>query len=141
MEQRINMVTLGVADLQRSRQFYEKLGWLPSNESNKNIVFFQAGGMVLGLFSRKQLAEEANQSDELTGFDGVTLSYNVRKREEVNSVLEEAEKADATVLKPASETTWGGYSGYFADPDGHSWEVAWNPYWSINEDGSIKLPG
>jgi len=140
MDQRVSMITLGVADIERSRQFYEKLGWKPANASNKKIIFFQLGGVVLGLFSRRQLAADANLEDELKGFDGITLSCNVRQREEVNSVLDAAEKADATILKPACETSWGGYSGYFADPDGHSWEVAWNPYWTLSEDGSIQLP-
>ncbi|ETW95476.1 MAG: glyoxalase [Candidatus Entotheonella factor] len=117
MEQRISMITLGVSDLVRSRRFYEEgLGWRPSSGSNEQIVFFQVGGMVLGLYPRSALAEEANLPNDGTGFGGMALAYNVRQREEVDAALAEAQAAGAAILKLAEEVHWGGYSGYFADP-------------------------
>ncbi|RED48613.1 VOC family protein [Aestuariispira insulae] len=140
MEQRLSLVSLGVNDLGRSRAFYEKMGWQASpKNSNDNIVFFQLGGIVLGLYSRAALAEEARLTDD-GGFGGITLAHNGRSKEEVDQVLEEAVAAGATLLKPAEEVFWGGYSGYFADPDGHPWEVAYNPFLPIAEDGSVTLP-
>ncbi len=142
MEQRISLVTLGVADIGRSRRFYEAgLGWRPGYVSEE-VVFYQAGGMVLALFSRAALAEDARLADSGSGFAGIALAHNVRAREEVDAVLAAAAVAGATSLKPAEDATWGGYSGYFADPDGHPWEVAWNPHWSVEADGSVRLaPG
>jgi catechol 2,3-dioxygenase-like lactoylglutathione lyase family enzyme len=141
MEQRISMITLGVSDLARSRRFYEQgLGWKASNRSNEQIVFFQVGGMVLALYPRAALAEDANLPNDGSGFGGISLSYNVRQHEEVDTMLAEAQAAGARLLKPAEEAHWGGYSGCFADPDGYPWEVAWNPYWEMCEDGSMKLP-
>jgi len=139
MEQRISIVTLGVADLARSRQFYEHLGWRRCM-TNSEIVFFQAGGMALALYPRAELAKDANVAAEGHGFNGISLAYNARTREEVNSVLAEAESAGANVLKPAQGAFWGGYSGYFSDPDGFLWEVAWNPFFPIAEDGAIRIP-
>jgi uncharacterized protein len=138
MEQRLSLVTLGVADLDRSLRFYEALGWRRQN-SHPEVVFFQAGGMVLALWSRQSLAADARLPGEGSGFAGIALAYNTRTREEVDQVLDEAQAAGATVPKPAEEASWGGYTGYFADPDGHLWEVAWNPDWPIAEDGSIRL--
>ena len=139
MEQRLSLVTLGVADLERSRRFYEEgLGWRRGN-THDEVVFFQAGGMIVALFSRDALAADARLDGAGSGFGGIALAYNTRSREEVDAVLEEAEAAGATILKPAEDTFWGGYSGYFADPDGHPWEIAWNPEWRIDEDGSVKL--
>jgi catechol 2,3-dioxygenase-like lactoylglutathione lyase family enzyme len=138
MEQRLSLVTLGVADLERSLRFYEGLGWRRANQ-HAEVVFFQLGGMVLGLFGRKSLAADAGLSDEGKGFRAVTLAYNARSRAEVDAVLAEATAAGAMLLKPAEDVFWGGYSGYFSDPDGHLWEVAWNPGWTILEDGSIRL--
>lgn len=141
MEQRLSLVTLGVADLERARRFYEDgLGWRRGN-AHAEVVFFQIGGAILGLFSRKELAAEARLPDEGGGFGGIALAYNARSREEVDAVLAEAAAAGATILKPAEDAFWGGYSGYFADPDGHPWEVAWNPGWTILEDGSVRLGG
>ena len=141
MEQRLSLVTLGVADLERARRFYEDgLGWRRDN-AHAEVVFFQIGGAILGLFSRKELAADARLADEGSGFGGIALAYNARSREEVDAVLAEAAAAGATILKPAEDAFWGGYSGYFADPDGHPWEVAWNPDWTILEDGSVKLGG
>jgi uncharacterized protein len=140
MEQRFSLITLGVADLQRSRNFYEHLGWKPANAKADRIVFFQAGGMGLALYPRNELAKDANVSPNGHGFIGITLAYNARTRDEVDSVLAQAEAAGAKLLKPAQETFWGGYDGYFADPDGFLWEVAWNPFFPIAEDGSIRIP-
>jgi len=139
MEQRLSLVTLGVADLDRSRRFYEDgLGWRRGN-AHAEVVFFQIGGAILGLFSRKELAEDARLPAEGSGFGGMTLGHNARTRAEVDAVLAEAKAAGAKILKPAEDTFWGGYAGYFADPDGHPWEVAWNPDWTIADDGSIRL--
>ena len=140
MEQRLSVVTLGVADLERSRRFYEDgLGWRRGNASDE-IVFFQIGGAVLALYPRGALAEDARLPAEGSGFGGVTLAQCVRTREEVDAVLAEAAAAGATILKPAQDVFWGGYSGYFADPDGHPWEVAWNPHWTLGDDGGVRLP-
>jgi uncharacterized protein len=140
MEQRISIITLGVADLDRSREFYERLGWRRSMAENEGIVFFQVGGMALALYPREELAKDANVAPDGQGFNGVTLAYNARTRPEVDSVLAEAKAAGADIIKPAQEVFWGGYSGYFADPDGFLWEVAWNPFFPIAEDGSIQIP-
>jgi uncharacterized protein len=140
MEQRVSLITLGVSNLNRSREFYERLGWRHSMTKAEGIVFFQAGGMALALYPRVELAKDANVAPEGNGFNGVTLAYNTRNRSEVDSVLEEAQAAGAKVVKPAEEAFWGGYSGYFSDPDGFLWEVAWNPEFAIAEDGSIRFP-
>jgi uncharacterized protein len=140
MEQRVSIVTLGVADLIRSREFYERLGWRRAAVETEGIVFFQAGGMALALYPREELAKDASLASDGQGFRGITLAYNARTRGEVDSVLEEARAAGADILKAAQEVFWGGYSGYFVDPDGFMWEVAWNPFFPIAEDGSIRLP-
>ncbi len=143
MEQRISLVTLGVEDLDRAREFYERLGWRRSIEDAPGIVFFQAGGIVFSLYPREDLARDANIAPEAgggTGVGSVALAHNTRTREEVGTVMAEAEAAGATILKPAEDAFWGGYSGYFADPDGHPWEVAWNPNFPLADDGSITLP-
>jgi catechol 2,3-dioxygenase-like lactoylglutathione lyase family enzyme len=139
MEPRISLVTLGVADMGRARRFYEALGWRASGPG-EGVTFFQAGGMILSLYGRAALAEDAHLLAEGAGFGGATLGYNVRERADVDRTLEEARAAGATILKPAEDVFWGGYSGYFADPDGHPWEVAWNPHFPILDDGTIRLP-
>jgi uncharacterized protein len=141
LEQRISLITLGVADLERSRAFYERLGWRRSMPNAEGVVFFQAGGMVLSLFPRDELAKDAQISAAGSGFSGMALAYNARSRAEVDAVLAEAKAAGGKLVKPAQDAFWGGYSGYFADPDGFLWEVAWNPSFAIAVDGSIKLPG
>lgn len=148
MEQRLSLVTLGVTDLPRSRRFYEEgLGWTASAASQESIVFFQLGGIGLALYSRAALAEDAclpeqnGAGPDAPGFGGITLAHNVRSREEVDAVLALARQAGARILKPAQPVFWGGYSGYFADPDGHPWEVAWNPFAPLAEDGAIRLDG
>jgi catechol 2,3-dioxygenase-like lactoylglutathione lyase family enzyme len=140
MEQRVSLITLGVADLKRSSEFYERLGWRRSMTKAEGVVFFQAGGMALALYPRNELAKDAEIASEGYGFSGISLAYNTRRREEVDSVLAEAQAAGARLLKPAEEAFWGGYSGYFADPDGFLWEVAWNPSFAMTKDGSIRVP-
>jgi catechol 2,3-dioxygenase-like lactoylglutathione lyase family enzyme len=138
MEQRVSLITLGVADVARARAFYAALGWT-SDTDLEDVVFFQAGGMVVALWGRDQLAEDSTVTDP-GGWGGVTLAYNVRAPEEVDAVIEEARAAGATIGRDPAETFWGGYSGVFVDPDGHPWEVAHNPRWTVADDGSIKLP-
>jgi uncharacterized protein len=138
MEQRLSLVTLGVRDLAAARRFYESLGWSTTSEPDSDVVFFQAGGMVFGLWGRDQLAEDSGVEDA-GGWGGVTLAYNARSREDVDAVVAEAREAGATVTREPAETFWGGYSGVFVDPEGHPWEVAHNPYWTVGEDGSVTL--
>jgi uncharacterized protein len=138
VEQRVSLVTLGVSDLARARAFYEGLGWTSGAAPDDDVVFFQAGGMVVALWSRERLAEDSVMTDG-GGWGGVTLAYNTRSPAEVDAVLDEARAAGGTVLREGAETFWGGYSGVFADPDGHPWEVAHNPGWAIDEDGAVSL--
>jgi catechol 2,3-dioxygenase-like lactoylglutathione lyase family enzyme len=139
VEQRLSLVTLGVADLARSRAFYEALGWTTGARPADDVVFFQAGGMVVALWDRAKLAEDTAVADG-GGWGGVTLAHNVRSPGEVDAVIAQAEAAGATIARQAAETFWGGYSGVFVDPDGHPWEVAHNPHWTIGPDGSVTLP-
>jgi catechol 2,3-dioxygenase-like lactoylglutathione lyase family enzyme len=138
MEQRLTVVTLGVSDLARARAFYEALGWTTGAEPDDDVVFFQSGGMVVALWGRSQLAEDSGVT-EGEGWGGITLAHNVRSPADVDAVLAEAERAGATITRPGGETFWGGYSGVFVDPDGYPWEVAHNPHWTLEEDGSVKL--
>jgi uncharacterized protein len=138
MEQRVSVVTLGVRDLARSRRFYEALGWTTGAESDDDVVFFQTGGMIVALWGRDQLAEDSRVRDG-GGWGGITLAHNVRSSAEVDNVLAEAKAAGATIARPGAETFWGGYSGVFIDPDGHPWEVAHNPHWTVTDDGSVRL--
>ena len=137
MEQRLSLVTLGVADLDRSRRFYEALGWRRGDD-NADVVFFQTGGMVGGLRARAALATDSAVEDS-GGWGGVTLALNVRSPDEVDDVLDEAKAAGAVIGRPGAETFWGGYSGVFVDPDGHPWEVAHNPFWTVTPDGRTLL--
>jgi uncharacterized protein len=139
MQQRLSLVTLGVADVARSRRFYEALGWRASRASQEDVAFFQLGGIALALWGRTELAKDAEVPDS-PGVGGVALAHNARTREEVDAILEEARAAGGRILKLARPTSWGGYAGYFADPDGHWWEVAWNPHFTLNADGSLELP-
>ncbi|HET6624482.1 MAG TPA: VOC family protein [Gaiellaceae bacterium] len=138
MEQRVSLITLGVADLARSRAFYEGLGWTTRVEPGEDVVFFQTGGMIVALWDRAQLAEDS-VVDDAGGWGGITLAHNVRSPGEVDAVLAEAERAGATIRRAGAETSWGGYSGVFLDPDGHPWEIAHNPHWTLADDGSIRL--
>jgi catechol 2,3-dioxygenase-like lactoylglutathione lyase family enzyme len=140
MEQRISLVTIGVTDLDRSRRFYESLGWRRSVRGAEGVVFFQVGGMALSLYPRSDLARDAGLPETDSGFGGIVLAYNARTRDEVDSVLAEAKAAGGTILKPGQDAFWGGYFGHFADPDGHPWEVTWNPSFTLAADGSLTLP-
>jgi uncharacterized protein len=137
MDQRVSLITLGVADVPSARAFYERLGWEVTDDP-EDVVFFQAGGMVVALWSRKRL-EEDTEVEDTGGWGGVTLAYNARSPEEVDAVIEEARIAGARIAREGAETFWGGYSGVFVDPDGHPWEVAHNPGWTLLPDGSVKL--
>ncbi|MGH3849164.1 MAG: VOC family protein [Pseudonocardiaceae bacterium] len=139
MEQRVSLVTLGVADVKRARTFYEQLGW--QGQEVEETVFFQAGGIVLVLWSRDKLALDCGIADQPTaGFGGVCFAHNVRSEAEVDQVIAEAERAGATVTRPAATTFYDGYAGIFSDLDGHAWEVAYNPGFPLAEDGSIIIP-
>lgn len=140
MEPRVSLITLGVDDLARARAFYERMGFVASSVSQGDIVFFRAGGLALALYPRGALAEDATVRVEGSGFRGLTLAHNVRTKEEVGSILAAADAAGGRIVKPAQDVFWGGYSGYFADPDGHLWEVAWNPHLPLAADGSLTLP-
>ena len=140
MQPRLTLVTLGVADVARSRRFYETLGFRASEASQDGVAFFDAGGVVLALFGRGPLAEDAHVADSTPGFSGVSLAHNCGSEAEVDSVLAEAVRAGAKLLKPAQKVFWGGYSGYFADPDGHLWEAAFNPFFPLDDAGRVVLP-
>lgn len=139
MEQRLSLVTLGVEDLERSILFYRALGWEPHASSVEGeVAFYQAGGLVVGLWSRTALAADSGAADS-GGWGGVTLAHNVSTRDEVDATLTVAETAGARIARHADETEWGGYSGVFIDPDGHPWEIAVNPGWTIDDAGRTLL--
>ncbi|TYB38332.1 VOC family protein [Micromonospora sp. AP08] len=139
MEQRVSLITLGVADLARARAFYERLGW--RGQEVEETVFFQAGGFAVVLWGRGALADDAGLADPRgDGFGGVSLAQNVRSRAEVDEILGRAAEAGATVTRTARDTFYGGYAGCFTDPDGHLWEIAWNPGFPLAEDGSLTVP-
>lgn len=141
MDPRVTLITLGVQDLARETAFYQDgLGWRRSSAGDADVAFFHTGGAILGLYRRHLLAKDAGLSPEGSGFTPVTLSHNVASREEVDSILAEARAAGATILVPGREAEWGGYMGHFADPEGFVWEIAWNPYFPLGEDGSLILP-
>jgi predicted lactoylglutathione lyase len=135
----MSLITLGVRDLPRARAFYEALGWKSGAAPDDDVVFFQAGCMIVALWDRAELAEDSAVTDG-GGWGGVTPAYNTRSAEEVDAVIEEARAAGATIGREPAETFWGGYSGVFIDPDGHPWEVAHNPRWTIADDGAVILP-
>jgi uncharacterized protein len=138
VEQRVSVITLGVADLSRARRFYEALGWSTNAAPEDDVVFFQAGGLILALWDRGLLAEDSGVADS-GGFGGVTLAHNVRSPAEADEVVERARTAGAAIAREPGATFWGGYSGVFVDPDGHPWEVAHNPHWTLGPDGSVAL--
>jgi len=138
MDQRLSVVTLGVRDLPRARGFYEALGWTTGAGPDDDVVFFQAGGLVISLWSREALADDSAVEDG-GGWGGITLAHNVGSPDEVDAVIAEAEAAGATIGRAGAKTFWGGYSGVFVDPDGHPWEVAHNPHWTLREDGTVQL--
>jgi predicted lactoylglutathione lyase len=138
VKQRVSLITLGVADLARSRRFYEALGWSTGAEPGDDVVFFQAGDMILALWDRSRLAEDSGVADS-PGWGGVTLALNLGSPPEVDAAIEEARAVGATIPREPAETFWGGYSGVFIDPDGHPWEVAHNPHWHLDPDGGVHL--
>lgn len=140
MEQRISLVTLAVDDLGRAVRFYEAMGLKRNQSITDGVAFFQMGGIVLGLWGREQLASDAGIPGGKGGFPGVSIAYNTRSEAEVDEILATAEKAGGRIVKPAQRAFWGGWYGYFADTEGHLWEVAHNPDFPIAEDGSISLP-
>ena len=140
MEARISVITLGVRDVPRARAFYQALGWPLSGEPEEQFAVFRNAGSRLALYSLDGIAEEAGQTPAAPGHIRATLAVNVESRELVDECLDEAVTAGGTLLRPAKERPWGGYSGYFADPDGHAWEVAHNPFWPLGEDGLPELP-
>jgi len=142
MRQKLSLITLGVENLAKALDFYEKgLGWKKSSASQGDIAFFQLGGIVLGLYPRKLLAEDATVAEKGTGFSGITISHNAKSEQEVDEVFKEVAKLGATIIKPAQKVFWGGYSGYFKDLDGHLFEVAHNPFWEFDADDNLILPG
>jgi len=138
VKQRVSLITLGIADLERARAFYEALGWSTGAEPADDVVFFQAGDMVLALWDRARLAEDSAVEDS-GGWGGTTLALNLGSPAEVDAAIEEARAAGARIGREPAETFWGGYSGLFLDPDGHPWEIAHNPHWRLTEDGGVQL--
>jgi predicted lactoylglutathione lyase len=138
MEPRVSLITLGVGDIARAKAFYEQLGWL--GQEVQETVFIQAGGLALILWAREELTADAGITDDGGGYGGVALAHNVRSRREVDGIVAAAEAAGATVTKQPAETFYGGYAGWFRDPDGHVWEVAHNPGFTLEADGSLTLP-
>ena len=139
MDPRITLITLGVADVARARAFYEAIGWKASSASQPGVAFFQGNGLALALFGRADLAKDAEVEDRPTGFAAISLAYNARSKADVDAAYAEALSAGARPVKKPHDVFWGGYSGYFADPDGHPWEVGWNPGWTITKEGYMKL--
>jgi uncharacterized protein len=140
IDRRISLITLGVDDVPRSTAFYEKLGWTKSDASQEAITFIQLKGTVLGLFSRQSLADDARINNTPKGFSGVTLAHNVTSEKGVDAVYKFAIACGATEVKKPEKVAWGGYSGYFADPDGHLWEIAFNPFFPMDAEGHVRLP-
>ena len=140
MQPRLSLVTLGVSDMARARAFYEALGFKASSQSQPSVTFFDTGGVILGLYGRADLAADANMPDTTPGFSGVALAHNVGSDAEVDAALAHAVSCGGKLVKAAHKAFWGGYSGYFADPDGHLWEVAHNPFWPLDADGRVLLP-
>lgn len=140
MNQHLHLVTLGVRDFEKSRKFYtEILGWQPSASSNEDIIFFQAGGVVLSIFQREKLAEDALVDQDGSGFAGFTLAYNAQSEAAVDEIIRDMKSKGVKILKEPQKVFWGGYSSYFADPDGNCWEVAYNPFFPFDENGNLKL--
>ncbi|HRX36821.1 MAG TPA: VOC family protein [Aestuariivirga sp.] len=141
MTPRINLVTLGITDMERSRSFYEHLGFAASKTSNPDVTFFDANGIVLGLFGHDALADDAHvPRGNATEFRGVSLAWNAESEAAVDAIMDHAKSIGARIVKPPQKVFWGGYSGYFADPDGHLWEVAYNPFFPLDAEGRIRLP-
>lgn len=140
MNQHLHLVTLGVRDLKKSVAFYtEILGWKPSSSSNDDVAFIQAGGVVLSIYPREKLAEDARVSPEGNGFSGITLAYNAQSEAEVDEIIGDLKSQGVKIVKEPQKVFWGGYSSYFADPNGYLWEVAYNPFFPFDENGNLKL--
>lgn len=139
MEPRVSVVTIGVADLERSRRFYEALGWRSTSKPEDGVVFFQSGSVVFALWTREELRKDSEVEDA-GGWGGVTLACNLRSPAEVDAFLDRARDAGATIARPGRSTFWGGYNGIFIDPDGHPWEIAHNPFWTLTDEGDVVLP-
>ena len=142
MEPRVTLITLGVADLARAVDFYrDVVGWDPASVVDEDVAFFDLDGFIFALWRDRSLAADIGAGSADRGaFEAVSLAYNARSHDEVDAVFASLTERGARIVKPPLETEWGGYSGYFADPDGHHWEVAWNPFWPIREDGRIAFP-
>ncbi|TNE40439.1 MAG: VOC family protein [Alphaproteobacteria bacterium] len=140
MDQRISLITLGVRDLEKSTAFFEALGWKRSVKEAAGVAFFQCGSIAFGLFPREELAKDAGISEQGSGFSGITLAYNARRKADVDAIFKEVTALGAEIVKAPEDVFWGGYSGYFRDLDGHLWEVAWNPGFEIDAGGAIHLP-
>ncbi|MDN5787839.1 VOC family protein [Pseudorhodobacter sp.] len=138
--QRVTLITLGVADLAEAREFYARLGWREHDQSQETVVFFQMHGAVLGLFPLEELAKDQGRPEARLSVGAMTLAQNFATEAEVDAAFTAAVAAGGTALKSPEKVFWGGYSGYWADPDGHVWEVAMNPFWTLNDDGSLTLP-
>lgn len=142
MEQRISLITLGVRDLKKARAFYDALGWQAASEEHADsMIPYNINGMAFALYGWDELAEDAQIPAEGSGFRGIALAYNVRNEEEVDAALKEAQAAGGKIVKPGQKVFWGGYSGYFADPDGHLWEVAYNPFSPLGPGGEFQWGG
>ena len=140
MNQHLHIITLGVRDFKKSYKFYsEILGWKPSSASNDDIAFFQAGGVVLTIYPREKLTEDAMALPEGSGFSGFTLAYNAQSELEVDEIIAALKSKGVKIIKEPQKVFWGGYSSYFADPDDYRWEVAYNPYFQFDENGNLKL--
>lgn len=140
MNQHLHLVTLGVRDFETSKKFYtEILEWKPSSSSGEDVAFFQAGGVVLSIYPREKLAEDAMISAEGSGFSGVTLAYNASSEAEVDEIIRDLKSKGVKIVKEPQKAFWGGYSSYFADPDDNRWEVAYNPFFPFDENGNLKL--
>jgi uncharacterized protein len=140
MRAHISLITLGVADVAKATAFYERLGLTKSKESQESVSFFRAGPVVLALWERDAQRDDALAGDIWTGNGGIVVAQNLASEDAVDAMMARAEAAGGRMLKPAAKTFWGGYNGYFADPDGHVWEVAFNPFWELDEDGRVRLP-
>lgn len=140
LTQHLSLVTLGVADVAASRAFYERLGFKAAEFDSADVAFFDMNGTLLALFGRKALAEDANVPHEGSGFRGVTCAFNVESEAAVDRAFAFAEAQGARIVQPPRKVFWGGYSGYFADPDDHLWEIAYNPFWPLDEHGRPTLP-
>ena len=140
MNQHLHLVTLGVRDFEASKKFYiEVLGWKPASASGEDVAFFQAGGIVISIYSREKLAEDALISPAGSGFAGTTLAYNAQSEAEVDEIIRDLKEKGVKILKEPQKVFWGGYNSYFADPDDYAWEVAYNPYFAFDENGNLKL--